>query len=76
MNGAGIKMHDSQESALRQARQWKAHNLDSRVMVEEYHDHDMVKGYVRTYSDIEVTVPMLVPQLTPRFDWDVAPYGA
>jgi hypothetical protein len=76
MNGAGIKMHDTLDQALQQARQWKASDLSRRVTVEEFHDHDFDKGYVRTYNDVAVESPMLVPALTPRHDFDVAPYGA
>jgi len=76
MGGAAIKMHDTLEQALLQARQWKASNLDRRITVEEYLDHDFEKGYVRTYNDVAVEMPMLIPSLTPRHDFDVAPYGA
>jgi len=75
-NGAALKMHDTLEQALLQARQWKAHHLSARVTVEEYHDHDFEKGYVRTYNDVVVEIPMLVPSLTPRHDFDYPPYGS
>jgi len=75
MNGAAIKMHNSQEDCLRQARLWKSHHLDKKVSVEE-HIYISEKGYVRTFNDISVETPMLVPELTPRYDWDSPPYGA
>lgn len=69
MNGAGIKTHDTERAALRQARQWKATHLDRKCMVEEM-TYSWDTGYVRTYRDIVVELPMLVPELTPRADWD------
>ncbi len=72
LNGAALKTHDTQDGAMRQARQWKAKRLDSVVTVEEiYHDGDM---YVRTRRDVTIEIPMLVPSLTPRHDFDSAPY--
>ena len=76
MNGAGIKMHESEEGALRQARQWKAHDLTRRVTVEEFENHAFPMGYLTTGRVIHVEIPILVPSLTPRHDFDTAPYGA
>lgn len=71
LNGAAIKMHDSEKEAMRQARQWKASNLSRRVTVEEYFDHSS-QGYIPTYRIVQIEIPMLVPSLTPQNDWDQA----
>lgn len=70
-NGAGIKMHPTQETALGQARQWKNSHPSATVVVEE-HRYRSGDGFVRTGVDVTIELPMLVPELTRRHDFDDA----
>lgn len=65
MNGAGIKGHDTHDKALRQARQWKASHLNRCIAVEE-----LEYGTQRPVNITHVEIPMLVPALTPRHDFE------
>jgi len=69
LNGAGIKMHPTQETALCQARKWKNSHPTATVVVEEHH-YRSGAGFIRTGSDVTVELPMLVPELTRRHDFD------
>jgi hypothetical protein len=65
MNGAGIKGHNTFDPALRQARQWKASHIGERVAVEE-----LTRDGNRLVSMTRVEIPMLIPALTPRHDFE------
>ena len=71
MNGAAIKCHNTFEAALAQARQWKATDFARRVEVVTL-DRDL-DCYQSGAERVEVAVPMLVPELTKKHDFDWLP---
>lgn len=64
-NGAALNCHNTFEAAMRQARQWKASHPFGRIAVEE-----LERGTNKLVSIQHIEFPMLVPEMTPRHDWE------